>query len=179
MTGKTSWRPLLWLSLATVFPGNGQALRAKDGHPKTTPIACPESITFPTGENFLSSFKASKLVFKSQSVQTQTISQTDLLRQSSAQSLKNLSFRAALFTSMLPFNSSAGSLIVSGSDTALFYFIRIVQVKVLFFLFFFCGPKTAAVVQAGFWKEVCVCVQKEKVLGQTSPFQIVSEVQAF
>ena len=33
MTGKTPWRPLLWLSLATVSPGNGQALQAKDGHP--------------------------------------------------------------------------------------------------------------------------------------------------
>lgn len=38
MTGKTPWRPLLWLSLATVSPGNGQALRAKDGHPKSKPI---------------------------------------------------------------------------------------------------------------------------------------------
>lgn len=37
MTDKTSWTPLLWLFLATVFPGIRQALRAKDGNPKLTP----------------------------------------------------------------------------------------------------------------------------------------------
>lgn len=65
MTGKTSRRPLLWLSFATVFPGNGQALRAKDGHPKSTPSLCPENITFPTSENFFFFFLVLLCVFKS------------------------------------------------------------------------------------------------------------------
>lgn len=92
MTGKTPWRPLLWLSLATVSPGNGQALRAKDGHPKSKPI-CVLKISHSLLKFLLrvfvpSCFKSYKLVFKSQLPQTQTILQKDLLRQSSIQFFK-------------------------------------------------------------------------------------------
>lgn len=127
MTDKTPWRPLLWLSSATVSPGNGQALRAKDGHPKSKPI-CVLKIShsllkFSLSENLsLLVFKSYKLVFKSQLSQTQTILQKDLLRQSTIQLLKSLFCSCWTFDIHIPFKSLSGLVIVSGFDRVAFTF---------------------------------------------------------
>ena len=136
MTGKTPWRPLLWLSLATVSPGNGQALRAKDGHPKSKPI-CVLKIShsllkFSRRECLVPSrFMSYKLVFKSQLPQTQTILRKDLLRQSSTQFLKSFC-SCWTFDIRIPFKSSVGLVIVSRFDrvTLTVFVLLIVQVKV-------------------------------------------------
>lgn len=124
MTGKTPWRPLLWLSSATVSPGNGQALRAKDGHPKSKPI-CVLKIShsllkFSPREFVPSCFKSYKLVFKGQLPKTQTILQKDLLRQSSTQFLKSLFSSCWTFDIHIPFKSSVGLVIVSMFDIVSF-----------------------------------------------------------
>lgn len=178
MTGKTPWIPLLWLSLATVSPGNGQALRAKVGRPKSKPICVlkiSHSLLNFSLREFLvpSCFKSYKLVFKLQLSKTQTIVLKDLLRQSPSQFLKSFVL-VGFLTSIFPLGVQWGWLLQLGLMQFLLLFFKCSSKS-------FCGPKKVAVIQAGFCgergKSVYVC-RRKKVLGLTRLVQILSEFQS-
>lgn len=177
MTGKTPWRPLLWLSLATVSPGNGQALRAKDGHPKSKPICVlkiSHSLLKCSLQEFVPfSFKSYELVFKSQLPQTQIILQKDLLRQSSIQFLKGLFCSCWTFDIHIPVKSSVGLVIVSRFEIVSFTFFRSSKS-------FLWSRKGSCHSSRGLWGKRCVYVcRRKRVLGLTRLVQMLSEFQSF
>lgn len=159
--------------------------------PNRRQFLCPENITFPTSENFFFvSFKvpfffvSSLINWSSKVVLSPRISNlSDLIWQF----LRLLFFfffffflsskvfaLAGLFRIHISFESSAGLVTVSTFDVLFYFPLPNVQVKVRL------CPEMVAVIQAGFFflseKEVCVyvCRRKKKVLGLTSPVQILS-----